>query len=98
MATISNKLSIGSVAMVKWFILFGGIVLLGINFYAVYDVYQPKVGPIGSGRIPMYFWVSIFISTLSGIIAIAQFLYYLPTINVIKIFLEWKRNGLYCAK
>ena len=73
MATISNKLSIGSVAMVKWFILFGGIVLLGINFYAVYDVYQPKVGPIGSGRISMYFWISIFISTLSGIIAISQF-------------------------
>lgn len=59
--------------MVKWFILFGGIVLLGINFYAVYDVYQPKVGPMGNGEISKHFWISIFISVLSGIIAIAQF-------------------------
>lgn len=61
--------------MAKWIILFAGTVILGINFYAVYDVYQTKVGPIGSGRIPLHFWVSLFISSLSGIIAISQFFF-----------------------
>lgn len=73
MAIISNKLSIGSVVMAKWIILFAGVVILGINAYGVYDMYQPKVGPIGNGEISSHVWISIFISFLSGIIFIAQF-------------------------
>lgn len=59
--------------MAKWIILFAGIFVLGINAYAVYDMYQPKVGPIGNGEISSYVWIAVFFSVLPGILAIAQF-------------------------
>lgn len=57
----------------KWLVLFAGIVLLGGNIYGVYDMYQPKVGPLGDGKVSAHVWISIFVSALVGILAIAKF-------------------------
>lgn len=59
--------------MGKWILLFGGLAILASNAWGIYSMYQPRVGPIGNGEIANYVWVSILLSILAGLIAIAQF-------------------------
>lgn len=63
----------GGRIMAKWMLLFAGIAIIVGNAWGIYSMYQPKVGPIGSGEIANSVWVSIIFSTLAGAIAITQF-------------------------
>jgi ribosomal-protein-alanine N-acetyltransferase len=58
--------------MRKWLLLFGGLAILVGNVWGIYSMYQPRVGPIGNGKIADQVWVSISISSLTGLFVIAQ--------------------------
>lgn len=72
--------------MGKWILLLGGLAILVGNAWGIYSLYQPRVGPIGNGKIANYIWVSIFLSILAGLIAIAQFVVLLLNENHKKRF------------
>jgi len=56
----------------KWILLFIGVAVLAGNSWAIYDMYQPRVGPIGNGKVATHVWVSIIINIVIGVFAIAQ--------------------------
>ena len=43
----------------KYILLILSICLLIYSLWLIYDIHQPKVGPIGNGEIPTIFWVTI---------------------------------------
>ena len=59
--------------MWKWFLLIIGVIMLSINSWGIYDMYQPKVGPIGNGKIATHVWVLIINGYIMVAIAIIQF-------------------------
>ena len=59
--------------MRKWFLLILGVIVIAINSWRIYDMFQPKVGPIGNGNIANHVWVSIISGLVIGVLGIAQF-------------------------
>jgi ribosomal-protein-alanine N-acetyltransferase len=59
--------------MRKWFLLILGVIVIAINSWRIYDMFQPKVGPIGNGDIGNHVWISFITGFIVGFWAIAQF-------------------------
>ncbi|KGR74354.1 hypothetical protein [Ureibacillus manganicus] len=60
--------------MARYVVLFGAVFSLVIFILNIYELYRPKVGPIGNGEISTISWILIFSPLIMGISFLLMFI------------------------